>query len=122
MKKFVHLFALGGLMLFAASCKKSEENVQPVQEPQIIDFGGIYAGWPEGFNSGTKTSYTSGNVTFGTGSWNLNDALLGKSTSDRKNGAQSVRIQNTGTLTMNFDVINGAAAVTVLHAKYASEE
>ncbi len=108
-------------MLFAASCKKAEETIQPVQEPQIIDFGAIYAGWPEGFNTGTKTSYTSGNVTFGTGSWNLNDAILGTSSSDRKNGAQSVWIQNTGTLTMNFNLSNGAATVTVLHAKYASE-
>ena len=121
MKNYFHFLALSGLLLFAASCKKAEETIQPVQEPQIIDFGAVYAGWPEGFNTGTKTSYTSGNVTFGTGSWNLNDALLGKSSSDRKNGAQSVRIQNTGTLTMNFDVLNGAATVTARHAKYASE-
>jgi len=121
MKKYFHFLALSGLILFAASCKKAEETVQPVQEPQNVDFGAIYSGWPEGFNTGTKTSYTSGNVTFGTGSWNLTDAILGTSSNDRKNGAQSVRIQNSGTLTMNFNLSNGAATVTVLHAKFASE-
>lgn len=121
MKKYLQLIAFGGLIFLASSCKKEDQNVQPTQNQPIIDFGAIYSGWPEGFNSGTKTSYTSGNVSFGTGSWNLNDALLGKSTSDRKNGAQSVRIQNTGTLGMNFNLSNGAATVTVLHAKYGSE-
>lgn len=121
MKNNFQYFAFVGILLLAISCKKAEEPVQPTQEPQIIDFGALYAGWPEGFNTGTKTSYTSGNITFGTGSWNLNDAVLGNTKSDRKNGAQSVRIQNTGTLTMNFDVSSGAGVVTVLHAKYSSE-
>jgi len=121
MKNYFHFLALGGLLLFAASCKKAEDNVQPVQEPQIIDFGAVYAGWPEGFNTGTKTSFASGNVTFGTGSWNLTDAILGTSNSDRKNGAQSVRIQNTGTLTMNFNLNNGAALVSVRHARFGSD-
>ena len=108
-------------LAFLASCKKSEEVVQPENPTQVIDFGALYAGWPEGFNSASKTSYTSGNVTLGTGSWNLNDAILGTSTSDRKNGTKSVRIQNTGTLGMNFDLNNGAASVTVLHAKYGTD-
>jgi endonuclease G len=121
MKNLFQCIALGSMIIFASSCKKAEDKINPTQEPQIIDFGALYAGWPEGFNSGSKTSYTSGNVTFLTGSWNLNDAMLGTSTSDRKNGSQSVRIQNTGTLGMNFDLQNGAATVTVLHAKYGSE-
>lgn len=121
MKNYFQFLALSGLLLFAAACQKSENFVEPASTASPVLFGAVYSGWPEGFNSGTKTSYTSGNVTFGTGSWNLNDALLGTSSADRKNGAQSVRIQNTGTLTMNFDVLKGAAVVTVLHAKYSSE-
>lgn len=121
MKNYFHLIALIGLSLFTGSCQKSENLVEPENQPSPVIFGAVYSGWPEGFNTGTKTSYTSGNVTFGTGSWNLTDAVLGSSSSDRKNGAQSVRIQNTGTLTMNFNVANGAAAVTILHAKYGSE-
>jgi endonuclease G len=121
MKSTFLFLSLTGLLISFTSCKKSEEKITPTNEPQIIDFGGLYAGWPEGFNSGSKTSYTSGNVSFTTGSWNLNNAVIGTSTSDRKNGTQSVRIQNTGTLTMNFNVLNGASMVTILHGKYGTD-
>ncbi|HMG07598.1 MAG TPA: DNA/RNA non-specific endonuclease [Mucilaginibacter sp.] len=75
----------------------------------------------EGFESASKTAYAAANVTFGSGSWNLNDALVGTSTSDRKTGSQSIRIRNTGTLSMNFDVSTGASTVTMSYAVYGSD-
>lgn len=75
----------------------------------------------ENFETGTKTAYTAGTVTLTTGVWNLNDALLGTSTSDRKNGAQSARVRNSGTLTMQFDNANGASSVSVAHAVYGTD-
>ena len=75
----------------------------------------------ENFESGSKTAYTAADVTLTSGVWNLNDALLGTSTSDRKNGAQSARVRNSGKLTMKFDNANGAATVTVLHALYGTD-
>lgn len=121
--KYLLNFVCAGLMLSAISCKKAEDTVPagPVNLSYPATFGAIYASWPEGFNSGTKTSYSSANVSFGTGSWNLNDALLGTSTSDRRNGAQSVRLQNTGTLTMNFNLSNGASSVAILHGRYGTD-
>ncbi len=68
----------------------------------------VYSGFPETFESGSKTAYAVASVTLSTGSWTLDDALIGTSTSDRKNAAKSVRIEYTGTVTMNFDVTNGA--------------
>ncbi len=121
MKSFFSYLTLCGLVLSFASCKKAEDSVQPEQAEQPAVFGAIYSNWPEGFNTGTKTSYTSGNVTFASGSWNLNDAILGTSTSDRKSGTQSVRIQNSGILGMNFDLPNGAASVSLKHAKFGTE-
>ncbi|KUG09091.1 T9SS type A sorting domain-containing protein [Solirubrum puertoriconensis] len=76
--------------------------------------------FPEGFEAGSKTGYAAGNVTLGSGSWNLNDALIGTSTSDAKVGTKSVRIRNTGILAMNFDVSTGASTVSVSHAVYTS--
>ena len=75
----------------------------------------------EGFNTGTKGAYTTGNVTFTSGAWTLNDALLGNTTSDRKTGAQSVRMRNSGKLTMLFNWATGAKTVSVKHAKYGSD-
>jgi len=81
----------------------------------------VYVGPWEDFEAGTKSSYTAANVTCTAGSWNLNDALLGTSASDRKNGSQSVRMTNTGIVSMNFDIITGVATVDILHAKYGSD-
>jgi hypothetical protein len=75
----------------------------------------------ENFETGTKGSYTSGNVTCTAGSWNLNDALIGTSASDRKYGLQSIRIQNTGIASINFDVTNGISSLTIHHALYGSD-
>lgn len=75
----------------------------------------------EGFNTGSKGSYTTGNVTFGSGTWTLNNALLGKTTSDPKTGTQSVRMRNSGKLTMVFNWATGAKTVSVKHAKYGSD-
>ena len=75
----------------------------------------------EGFNTGTKGSYATGNVTFTSGTWTLNDALLGNTASDPKTGTQSVRTRNSGKLTMQFDWATGAKTVSVKHAEYGSD-
>jgi hypothetical protein len=75
----------------------------------------------EGFNTGTKTAYTTGDVTFGSGLWTLNDALLGTSSSDPKNGLQSVRVRNSGKLGMKYNWATGAKTVTVKHAQYGTD-
>lgn len=74
----------------------------------------------EGFESGGKTAYAAANVSLGTGSWYLNDALTGNTTSDRKTGSWSARVRELGTVRMNFNV-SSAGTVTVQHAKYGSD-
>lgn len=75
----------------------------------------------EDFETGTKAAYAAADVTLTTGIWNLNDALLGNTTADKKNGTQSARVRNSGKLTMKFNLTNGAATVTILHAKYGTD-
>ena len=48
----------------------------------------------ERFESGSKGAYAAGNVTLGSGVWNMNDALIGNLSSDVKNGAQAARVRN----------------------------
>lgn len=74
----------------------------------------------EGFEAGGKTAYAAANVTLGSGSWYLNEALTGNSSSDRKTGSWSARVRETGTLRMNFNV-SSAGAFSVQHAKYGSD-
>jgi endonuclease G len=75
----------------------------------------------EGFESATKTAYADANVTFTSGSWDLNSALVGTSTSDAKVGSHAIRIENTGTIGMNFDVTTGSSTVTVKYAVYGAD-
>ena len=74
----------------------------------------------EGFEAGGKTAYAAANVTLGSGSWYLSEALTGNSSSDRKTGAWSARVRETGKVRMNFN-LTSAAAVTIQHAKYGSD-
>lgn len=76
--------------------------------------------FPEGFESGTKTSYTAGNVSLGSGQWTFSNALIGTSSSDRKTGSKSARIQSSGFIHTNFNLNFGVNFVTVQHAKYGS--
>lgn len=66
----------------------SENNVKLLSVSSII--------YQTGFETGTKTSYTTGSVTQDGVSWVFNDALLGTDSSDRKEGTQSVRMRNSG--------------------------
>ena len=74
----------------------------------------------EGFEAGNKSAYAAANVTLGSGSWYLNEALTGNTSSDRKTGSWSARVRETGTLRMNFNV-SSAGTFSVQHAKYGTD-
>ncbi len=74
----------------------------------------------EGFEAGGKTAYAAANVTLGSGSWYLDDALTGNTTSDRKTGSWSARVRNIGKVSMNFNV-SSAGTVSVGHALYGTD-
>ncbi len=74
----------------------------------------------EGFEAGGKSAYAAANVTLGTGSWYLNEALTGNTTSDRKTGSWSARVRDLGTIRMNFNVAS-AGTFSVQHAEYGTD-
>jgi endonuclease G, mitochondrial len=74
----------------------------------------------EGFEAGGKTAYAAANVTLGSGSWYLDEALTGSTTSDRKTGTYSARVRELGKIRMNFNV-SSAGTVSIQHAIYGSD-
>ncbi len=94
------------------SAKKSTESVTEMKTAVTVS---------EDFEAGSKTSYAVADVTLGSGIWTLDEALIGTSSSDRKNGAKSARVRNSGKITMKFNRTDGAGVVTVKHAKYGSD-
>lgn len=118
--KFNPLLATA-LLTLSVACSKLEltPSAAPTTTTTVADVSA--AGFPEGFETGTKTAYTNGSVTLGSGSWTLNDALIGNTTADAKTGSQSVRVRNVGTVGMNFNTTTGAGIVTVSHAVYSTD-
>ncbi|MEO7731985.1 MAG: DNA/RNA non-specific endonuclease, partial [Kofleriaceae bacterium] len=107
--------------LFATLSGCLAEGMAPDPDP---DDGSAQVGdltSAEGFESGTKTAYAVANVSLGTGTWTLDEALIGTSTSDPKTGTKSARIRNSGRVTMGFDRTTGAGTVTIHHATFGSD-
>ncbi|UOG77351.1 DNA/RNA non-specific endonuclease (plasmid) [Hymenobacter tibetensis] len=75
----------------------------------------------ESFDSGSKPAYPVASTALTTGSWTFDEALLGTDAGDHKNGAQAARLRETGKLTMDFFLPNGAAVVTVQHARFGAD-
>ena len=125
MKRLFLLLTTAIVVLGMSNCSKSNNATQVI--PAVTsaqhhnEERAVYTGWPETFESGTKASYTDGTVTLSTGIWDLNDALIGNLSTDRKDGTKSVRIENTGKVTMNFNVTNGASQVTIAHGVYGTD-
>jgi endonuclease G, mitochondrial len=103
--------------LGAAGCV---EGYPDEDDPELYGEDAAAVTTSEGFESGTKTAYAAANVTLGSGSWNMTDALIGTLGTDVKTGAQSARIRNSGRITMRFDRA-GAGTVTIHHASFGSD-
>ncbi len=113
-------------LLSAFSCKKAGTDLSTETTTAVLKSGSpainaAAAVLPEDFETGTKASYAAADVTLTTGVWNLNDALIGNTATDRKAGLQSARVRNSGKLTMKFDRTTGAGTVTIKHAKYGTD-
>ena len=108
------------LLILSTACNRM--SVDPENQDKNISAPlKISATLSEGFETGTKGAYTSADVVLGSGTWTMNDALIGNSTSDRKTGTQSARVVNSGKLTMKFDKTGGAGTVSVSHAAYGTD-
>lgn len=122
--KFRNLLFASCLSLAFASCSKDTmQEVSPVNSNQSANQKvnqAAAATITEDFETGNKSSYAAGDVTLSTGSWNLNDALIGSAAADVKSGTKSVRIRNTGILSMNFTV-SSPSSVSIKHAVYGTD-
>ncbi|MBT9252759.1 MAG: bifunctional metallophosphatase/5'-nucleotidase, partial [Brockia lithotrophica] len=91
--------------------------------------GEFFRLFSEDFDGATKGRYAAGEVRVDSGTWLLDDALLGKDDNpdgtpkDKRVGERAVRIRNAGKLEMRFDVdARGRVRVDVRHAMYGSDQ
>jgi endonuclease G, mitochondrial len=106
--------------------RKTDGSSERLNIDDIIvePYSGVVAGplvdITEDYESGSKGSYAAGLVELATGTWYLEEALLGSLDNDRKTGTKSVRIRDYGILQMNYDVM-GATSVSFNHAIYGTD-
>ncbi|NIG55809.1 DNA/RNA non-specific endonuclease [Chitinophaga sp. Cy-1792] len=118
--KFVLLATL--VIISLASCQK-DTVIQPQSNQVTTNIARTESitTLSESFETGSKSAYAAANVSLTSGSWYFDDALIGNTSSDPRNGVASVRIRNTGQISMNFNAAGGAQTIKVSHAVYGSD-
>ncbi|WP_394830657.1 DNA/RNA non-specific endonuclease [Pendulispora rubella] len=112
--------SMAALPACAGAADSYEETVTGDKLAPVAPPSAVAAATVEDFESGTKTAYAAANVTFASGTWNLDDALVGTLDGDVKNGGRATRVRNAGKVTMGFDRAN-AGTVTIKSATYGSD-
>ena len=105
------LFPLITLIFFFNSCITS---ITPKTTNTIAN------GFPEGFENVSKSSYAGGNIELTGGNWYFEDALIGSSANDTKNGIKAIRIRELGFIRMNYN-ISGVKDINISHAAYQGD-
>lgn len=75
----------------------------------------------ESFDSGSKNHYTAGTIALPSGSWLVDEGLLGFSDRDKKVGVKAVRLRDSGILRSNFDFPDGASTVTLFFGTFGTD-
>ena len=135
-KTICYVLSASLTLLIFVSCKKADysktKTGADVSALSLKNSLAATVSLTENFEVGTtspKTAYdvsptgsgSGDNVTLQGNLWNMYDALIGNSSSDKKNGSWSARIRNTGQITMLFDVTTGISTVTINSATYGSD-
>lgn len=110
-------------MLTWTGCKKSDSSTGTTVTPPPVDNSSNPISSPatENFEAGSKDSYDAATITLSTGKWSFDNAVIGNSADDRKNGSKSARLQESGMITMNFDIVGGVYRVAVASGVYGTD-
>ena len=117
-KTFIPTF-LGVMMsLFTMSVSASYAFEKSFQEPVTK----VAQNFPEKFETASKNSYAIDVVSTSSGEWTFDNAMIGGSDNDSKNGEKSVRMKEKAKLTMNFDIPTGIQQVKLKYGIYQTDE
>ncbi len=120
-KKLLQILLIGifSTVIILNSCDQMPNQYEDQHDQDLTSFQKVTVS--EGFETGTKTAYAAADVTLGSGVWNMDNALIGSLSTDRKVGLKSARVQNAGKITMKFDRTDGIGVVTIQHAIFGSD-
>ena len=77
-------------------------------------------GSPEGLEDISKGNYSASNVELSGGDWYFEDALIGSTDNDTKNGEKAIRIREKGFVRMNYDIM-GVREIKIAYGAYKGD-
>lgn len=108
------------------SCKK-EEQILPINDikpfalafPTIDSvYGMVSYGFPEDFEMGKKTNYTTKSIWNRSGSWRFVNSIIDTLPGPNKDGQKGAKLGSYSNISMNFSVSGTINAISISHAKY----
>ena len=114
---------LPAVALFALlACSQQAPETATTQVLQAPGAQASAAGaFPETFEAGSKGAYDEADEALTTGLWHFQDALIGSSPQDHKNGARAARLRNLGRLSMRFNAVAGVRRIRISAAAYGAD-
>lgn len=82
----------------------------------------VAANFPEGFDDASKNKYEGGNIAVSSGQWYLENAMMGSADNDIKHGTKSIRIKESGKVSMAFDMPTGIQQIKFNYAVYQLDQ
>ncbi len=110
------------VFLFIIGCSTDESEISDDSFSEVNFTLNQAGNFEENFESGFKSAYAGGTVSFGGGNWYFTDALTGTLSSDLKNGNQSVRMVSNAVITMNYDLPEGAKSLSLQYGKFGRDK
>ncbi|CAH0995403.1 hypothetical protein EMA8858_01524 [Emticicia aquatica] len=77
-------------------------------------------GFPEGLENVSKSSYSGATIELSGGIWYFENALIGTTVNDVKNGSKAIRIKEDGFIRMNYDIF-GVKEINISYAAYQGD-
>jgi endonuclease G len=112
-------------LLFFSQCKHAEKQnnyiPQATGETGTPEEKPLAAPFTEDFETGSKGAYREAHIMLGSGEWDFDNASIGNTNSDRKNGSKSVRIQKNGTITTLFELAGGEYKISIAHGVFSMD-
>lgn len=110
------------VFLFSVGCSTDESDISEGSISEINFTLNTSGDYQEDFESGFKSAYAGGTVSFAGGDWYFTDALTGSLSSDLKNGSQSVRMVSSAVISMNYDLPEGAKSLSLQYGKFGRDK
>lgn len=123
-KNYGTAFLLGCSLLLNACVSyvpNTTTNTPPVVTSSVAKVK-VAANFPEGFDDASKNKYEGGTIAVSSGQWYLENAMMGSADNDIKHGTKSIRIKESGKVSMAFDMPTGIQQVKFNYAVYQLDQ